>query len=78
MPEMLKPLQRRWLSEIGGTEIGKLAFHVNHCRDRNALQALLDAEAIAIDTAFEGGLFLVSITDKGRALLAARRQGVSE
>lgn len=65
----LKPLQRRWLSDIGKTETGKLAFHLSHLADRNALQALLDAELVKIETVFESGLFLTAITDAGRAAL---------
>lgn len=70
----LKPLQRRWLSDIGKTETGKLAFHLNHTADRNALQALLDGGLIKIETAFEGGLFLTAITDAGRAALASSQR----
>lgn len=68
----IKPLQRRWLTDIGKTETGKLAFHVNRAADRNALQSLLDGKLIRIETAFEGDLFLVAITDAGRALIAQR------
>ncbi len=67
----MKPLQKRWLSQIGATETGKLAMHVNSKADGNALQGLLDAKLIKIETAFDGGLFLTSITDAGREALAA-------
>ena len=67
----MKPLQRKWLASIGKTETGKLAMHVNSKADGNALQALLDAKLIRIETAFEGGLFLTEITDAGRAALAS-------
>lgn len=65
----MKPLQKKWLSDIGRTETGKLAMHVNSTADGNALQALLDAKLIKIETAFDGGLFLTVITDAGRSAL---------
>lgn len=67
----MKPLQKRWLKSIGETETGKLGAHVTHKADLNACQALLDAKLIKIETAFEGGLFLISITEAGRKELAA-------
>lgn len=65
----MKPLQRKWLADIGNSKDGRLAFHLNRTADRNALQALLDAKLIKILTAFDGDLFLTSITDAGRAEL---------
>lgn len=62
----LKPLQLKWLRDIGKSKDGKLSFHLDHKRDQNALTYLLDHKMIKIDTAFEGGLYLVSITDEGR------------
>ena len=62
----LKPLQRRWLKDIGNADGGKLAFHLNHKADQNALQHLLENGMIKIETAFEDGLYLVAITDDGR------------
>lgn len=66
----MKPLARKWLADIGGATDGRLAMHVGRKADGNALQALLDAKLIKIETAFEGGLFLTVITDAGRAALA--------
>ena len=69
----MKPLAKRWLSEIGSATDGRLAAHVSAKRDQNACQALLDAGLIRIETAFEGGLFVVAITDAGREALAVER-----
>jgi hypothetical protein len=66
----MKPLQKRWLRQIGETKEGKLGAHVTHRADRNACQALLDAGLITIETAFEGGLFVMAITDAGQSALA--------
>lgn len=66
----LKPLQRRWLSEIGKAETGKLGFHLDGKANENALNALLGAKLIRIETAFEGGLYIASITETGREALA--------
>jgi len=67
----LKPLQQRWLTSIGKSDGGRLAFHASHMADLNALQALLDAKLIKIVTAFENDLWLTEITDAGREALAA-------
>ncbi len=68
----MKPLQRKWLADVGESENGKLGAHVGGSRrDLNACQALLDAGLIKIETAFEGGLYIIAITDAGRAALAA-------
>lgn len=67
----MKPLQKRWLRSIGETETGKLGAHVTSKADLNACQALLEAKLIKIETAFEGGLFLIAITEAGREALAA-------
>ncbi len=62
----MKPLQARWLKSIGDAN-GKLGAHIGgSTRDLNACQALLDAGLLRIETAFEGGLFLIAITDAGR------------
>jgi hypothetical protein len=67
----MKPLQKRWLRDIGKAENGRLGAHIGGSkRDLNACQGLLDAGLIKIETAFEGGLFLIAITDAGRAALA--------
>ncbi len=67
----MKPLQMRWLRQIGEMKEGKLGAHVTHRADQNACQALLDGGLIKIETAFEGGLFVIAITDAGREALAA-------
>ena len=67
----MKPLQQKWLKAVGETDNGKLGAHIGGSRrDLNACQALLDAKLIRIETAFEGGLFLIAITDAGREALA--------
>jgi len=67
----VKPLQRKWLLDIAGTENGKLSAHIGDSRrDLNACQSLLDNGFIRIETAFEGGLFLIAITEAGRAAAA--------
>lgn len=67
----MKPLQRKWLLDIASTENGKLGAHIGGSRrDLNACQSLLDDGLIRIETAFEGGLFLIAITEAGRAAAA--------
>lgn len=67
----MKPLQRKWLKDVGAADKGRLGAHIGGSkRDLNACQALLDAGLIKIETAFEGGLFLIAITDAGREALA--------
>lgn len=67
----MKPLQKKWLRQIGDTKEGRLGAHVTHKADQNACQDLLEAGFIKIETAFEGGLFLIAITDAGREAIAA-------
>lgn len=67
----MKPLQKRWLKSVGATDTGKLGAHVTSRADLNACQALLEAKLVKIETAFEGGLFLIAITEAGREALAA-------
>jgi hypothetical protein len=65
----MKPLQKKWLRQVVDAG-GRLGAHVTHKADLNACQALLDANLIKIETAFEGGLFLIVATDAGREALA--------
>ena len=65
----LKPLQRKWLSDIGKAENGRLGFHFEGKANENALNTLLGAKLIRIETAFEGGLYLAAITETGREAL---------
>lgn len=67
----MKPLQKKWLRQIGDTKEGRLGAHVTHKADLNACQALLEAGLVKIEMAFEGGLFVIAITDAGREAVAA-------